>query len=314
MHDSDNFFAVPWAPDRGHLGELLDEICVDAYDPSEQVMGIYTAFEEWAGLPKPATVAGRAVHFEGVEDRDEVLAATVVRVSERFSVPLEDVRPLDGTPAAFLVAAYRLWRGLDPISPMANDAGMPQSTALGWHGARERLESWSVSEVVVVVGDLYALSQANRAIVHAKLGLDAPETDLMLLSETKSKLVHYVAPGGDDPFQLDAALDIVEHYTRQTGDHQGTMELLVAFLESGNSAIEAYGDLFSEFYEAMVDATWRCCEALEDGPSLIDQFRPRLEALLPTANLAGRGYDEALGEVLAQLDWDDDEDSEAEQR
>ena len=39
---------------------------------SEQIVALFTAFEDWASLPGPATVAGREVLFEGVEDRDEV--------------------------------------------------------------------------------------------------------------------------------------------------------------------------------------------------------------------------------------------------
>ena len=129
MHDLDDFFAVAWPPDREHLHELLEEMCVDAHGPEEQIMGILTTFEEYAALPKPATLAGREIRFVDVEDRGDVLGATVVRASEGFSVFLEDVRPEDGTPAAFLIAAYRLWRCLEPIVPEPHHLGDPGTSS-----------------------------------------------------------------------------------------------------------------------------------------------------------------------------------------
>ena len=66
MHDQEDHFDGPWPPAVDLVRDLVDEICADAYDESEQVVAMFTAFDEWAKLPSPATRATTARTVEGL--------------------------------------------------------------------------------------------------------------------------------------------------------------------------------------------------------------------------------------------------------
>lgn len=106
-----------WPPSCTEVRALLDEACVDAYDEYEQIMGMHSVFEEHGALPCRASVLAHAGELVTVEDRGNALVGIVdFRGLGRLPIPLEDVEPEPGGAAAFLVAMYRLWRGLEPIS------------------------------------------------------------------------------------------------------------------------------------------------------------------------------------------------------
>ncbi len=109
--------------------------------------------------------------------------------------------------------------------------------------------------------------------------LPVPTPDEALLAESKAKISRYVAPGPEDSFQLEAAEELVERYERQTADRRGAVDLLVHCLESGNQAIDVYGDLFEEFYSTMIEIAHRCAGLVEADDDLLQEFRPRLHAV-----------------------------------
>ena len=111
----DDILSGSWPPTDEALAALLDEACVDAYDEDEQTTGMHCVIEEYGRLPCPAVVTGHRGTLVDVDLREASLVGLV-----RFArmgpvpVPLEDVVPEPGTPAAFLVAMYRLWLGVRP--------------------------------------------------------------------------------------------------------------------------------------------------------------------------------------------------------
>ena len=313
MHEYDDYFDSPWPPDVGLIRALLDDVCTDAHGDWEQTAAIQNAFEDWADLPVQATFAGTSVTFESVQDRGANLVAQVtLQARDCVPVSLEDVRPVDGMPAAFLVAAWRLWRGLDPILPLAppSDAERDErevAPAPAWDKAAEGLRSLPHARLVALIGELYSASQSNRSLVYAKLGSLAASTDQARLSECKEKLSAFVAPHHDDPFQLGGALEVIDHYETATSDRAGTIELLIHCLECGSLAIEAYGDLFSEFYDTMIEVAQRCSDELAAEVGSHEPLLPRIEAILAAASRTGWGYEDALHGAFEQLDWETDE-------
>ena len=130
-------------------------------------------------------------------------------------------------------------------------------------------------------------------------------SDPAQLATSRDKLSAYVSPRHDQPFQLSAALDVIDHYWVTTSDRVGKVELLVHCLESGNLASEAYGDLFSEFYETMAEVAWQCADELADDAALLETVRPRVEAILESASHMGCRHAEALDQALGPVVWDD---------
>ena len=162
-----------WPPTERALHSLLEEACVDAYDEYEQAAGIHCVIEEWGGLPCSAVVAGQPARFTGVDLREASVVAIVRLAGAGMPVPLEDVVPDPGTPAAFMVAMYRLWCGKEPVvvastsPPLFPDAG-------GWSLVAERVEAANATELGAIVRELYEASDANRRLVHGIFDLPAP--------------------------------------------------------------------------------------------------------------------------------------------
>jgi|GEM_PF-2193181 len=309
MHEYEDCFAAPWPPQREILSDLRDEICTDAYGKSEQVGAFACVFDDWAELPVRVALSEGTATFLAVEDRDETVAARIELPSgNRISVPLEDVRAADGSPAAFLVAAYRLWMGLEPLprAPAARELTAPPDR----ESIRNRLLALHANELVDLLGELYDATPAIRVSIHTTLGLPVPAPDEALLAESRAKIGRYVAPGPDDPFQLDAAEELIAHYQLQTRDLRGTADLLLHCLESGNQAINAYGDLFEEFYSTMIKLAYCCADLVEADDRLLQEFRPRLQAVVAGASGVGWGYEDMLFEALVAVALDEEEDDE----
>jgi hypothetical protein len=309
MHEYEDYFAAPWPPEREFLCGLRDEVCTDAHDVSEQVGAFACVFDDWAELPVRVALSQGTATFLAVEDRDQTISARVALPSgNRISVPLEDVLPVEASPAAFLVGAYRLWLGLEPL-PRVPSSDEPTAAA-DRESVRDHLLALQVDELVELLSDLYDAGSSNRVAIHTKLGFPAPAPDEMLLAKNRAKIARYVAPGPDDSFQLEATDELVNRYQRQTADRRGTTDLLVHCLESGNQAIGAYGHLFEEFYSTMIEIAYRCVDLLEADDSLLQEFRPRLRAVLAGAAGVGCGYEDMLFEALVSVALDEEEEDE----
>ena len=170
----DDILSSGWPPTDQTLAALLEEACVDAYNEYEQTTGMHCIFEEWGGFPCPAVVCGQRATLVDVDLREATLVGMVRFAQARpVPVPLEDVVPQPGTPAAFMVAMYRLWRN---ERPLVVEVELPAvDAAQGWPAVRERLAALDGSAMTELVGALYAASVGNRRRIHKALGLPAPE-------------------------------------------------------------------------------------------------------------------------------------------
>jgi hypothetical protein len=96
---------------RLELDRLVEEATVDAHDEDEQEMGLYTAVQEFLGVPFTTTVLGVEV---SVVDVDLVPAHGIVAVctrgAHRQAVGLLDLPlPAPEPEGVQWIAAYRHW-------------------------------------------------------------------------------------------------------------------------------------------------------------------------------------------------------------
>ena len=300
----DDILHGAWPPSTDAVRALLDEACVDAYDEYEQTVGMHCVIEDWGRLPCPVVVGGQRGELVEVDQREASLVGLVLLAQvAAVPIPLEDVTPDAGTPAAFMVAMYRLWRGVRPVVVEVEQPPPSESDSPDWATVRARLEALESADVTALVGKLYSARVGNRRIVHEALGLPPPDTDSELLSAYKRKLARYIAPGPDDSMLLDEALELLDAYQAEAGDDAGLVELCVHGLETGGDAIAAYGSLFSDFYDTMLDVAVRCVDLLNKAEGdLASSYARRLQAVQSAANEADYGYGDRLWDVLAELD------------
>jgi hypothetical protein len=107
------------------LGQLIDEITLDAYDLYDQLSGFLQVFSDEVCVPTPGTMLEFPVEvigfdFEGDERRD--LVAQCRHDGGAGTASLFDVRFEPHSVAGWLHAAYRTWLGL-PSFPARRPPG-----------------------------------------------------------------------------------------------------------------------------------------------------------------------------------------------
>ena len=102
----------PWS--HSHLGDLIEEACVDAYNESEQEGGFLVGLEEHFDCPCPSLVIGEAVTILGFDiDRSgRGLVARVRRKSKTYTVNITSLEWSGQPPkGSDWIAAYKMWSG-----------------------------------------------------------------------------------------------------------------------------------------------------------------------------------------------------------
>jgi len=102
---------------KEELNDLVDEITVDAYNDDEQLWAFRQTFEDALALPAEASLIGESIEvlsidYDGNERRG--LTAKCRRDSSVYTVAAQDLVFPDGSKASHLIAAYRVWLGIEP--------------------------------------------------------------------------------------------------------------------------------------------------------------------------------------------------------
>lgn len=96
---------------KARLEAMVEEATVDAYGESEQLVGFYTAIDDYLAVPFETTVLGASVTVKRVDLREpDQIVAICVRGRERQAIPILDL-PLPSPPPAGAewIEAYRHW-------------------------------------------------------------------------------------------------------------------------------------------------------------------------------------------------------------
>lgn len=93
------------------LERLIDEATVDAYDDSEQVVGLYSMIEDHLKLPIATEILGVPVVVESIElTDDESIVAVCRAANKRQRIRIVDVPLPDPPPSGSeWIEAYRKW-------------------------------------------------------------------------------------------------------------------------------------------------------------------------------------------------------------
>jgi hypothetical protein len=97
--------------DPRKLDRLIEEAVVDAYNESEQRIGLYTMIDENLELPFKTEVLGVEVTVERIELNDaEEIVAVCARGRTRQAIPILDLPlPVRLPTGAEWIEAYRRW-------------------------------------------------------------------------------------------------------------------------------------------------------------------------------------------------------------
>ncbi len=161
---------------------------------------------------------------------------------------------------------------------------------------RQALAKLSRDELVKLVGDLYSVSRDSRRFLEARFALSAS------LESYKNIIHDALYPDvmkGEAPISFAAARKAISDYKKATGDRRGVLELMVFAVECGNAFTVNYGDIDERFYanlESLFTKTVQFLKALDQNT--IDEYLPRMKAVVEAANGIGWGYYDGIADSL----------------
>lgn len=162
-----------------------------------------------------------------------------------------------------------------------------------WSGVKSSLTGKSASELVSLLRDLYELSPANRQFLHARFGARAGELERYRASIRDALWPDPLKRGGPS---VSAGKRSIRDYERATGDHAGSVDLMLTFVEAGVGFSQDVGfgeDAWFASLERML------AQALERANRLSSNARVDLEPRLAALRASAEGLGWGFGDLVA---------------
>ncbi|HEV2438179.1 MAG TPA: hypothetical protein VG077_19475 [Verrucomicrobiae bacterium] len=179
---------------------------------------------------------------------------------------------------------------------------MNQNKSADWQSIRQRLNDWSKPALIALVKDLYEVSPDNRDFLHARFQAD--ESPGAALEKYRRKIVEQFFPPRDDgKLKLGEARKAIRDYRKATGNLEGTIDLMLTYVENGTEFTQEFGDINESFYNSLESVLNEMAQLLmAEGREFYPKFRERAQRLATRADGIGWGYGDALRDQVYQLE------------
>jgi len=165
-----------------------------------------------------------------------------------------------------------------------------------WKDIKAKLLSKPESEIIKLVGDLYALSEENKTFIHSRYNVGGEP--LKSYKEIISEAL-YPDFNWDQPISLSTGRKAISDYYKATNDKVGQIELMMHYLETGNQFTLDFGDIDEKFYSSLESMFDRILTSLEKQPNRMQlQYLNRLSRVVESAKDIGWGYGDYLSETF----------------
>lgn len=133
---------------------------------------------------------------------------------------------------------------------MTNETNKPKKKPGGWSALKQHLKDWNSAQFTALIKDLYDSSADNRAFLDARV--QAEGSGGAALETYRQRIVEQFFPKrGFGKLKLGEARKAIRDYKKATGNVEGTIELLLTYLESGNKFTCEFGDINGPFYDSL---------------------------------------------------------------
>jgi hypothetical protein len=168
-----------------------------------------------------------------------------------------------------------------------------------WSNVKASLDSMDRAGLLGVIRDLYDASATNRRFLHARFVQAVPAI------EEYRRLVRsavFPDPFSQRPIRLRDGTTAITEYKRATGDLNGTVDLMLEFVEAGTEQAADLGYGEDAYFAALERKVTEIVKAVDALPEAARQAAiTRLIKLGEYQDVIGWGYGDFLGDVAAQM-------------
>ena len=181
------------------------------------------------------------------------------------------------------------------------DHRQPDSLRFRWADINKHLRNWSRPAFLSLVKDLYHVSAANRAFLHARLAQEASASTLEVYR--RKVLEQFFPERGEAKLRLAEARKAIRDYRKATGNISGTIDLLLTYVENGSAFAANLGYGQGAFFRSLESAAeeMRALLLREEAACYV-LFRARIVSLGKYDGEIGWGYGDYLGELVDYLE------------
>jgi len=184
--------------------------------------------------------------------------------------------------------------GRDVGNTMAN-----KSSKATWASVKARLQQLDHGALVSLLGDIYRSSPENRRFLHARLLGSQIELDKY------RKLVVdavYPEPFSQRPVRVKEAERLIRHYRQATNDAEGTVDLMLSFVEAGTDQAADLGYGEERYFGALERALDGVAATLAElAPDTRRRAVARIQQIAARADSIGWGYCDYAREIATQV-------------
>ena len=179
---------------------------------------------------------------------------------------------------------------------------MSDKKTAGWPTVRQHISNWSKPALIALVKDLYDGTPDNRDFLLARF--QAEENAGAALDKYRRKIVEQFFPArGFGKLKLGEARKAIRDYRKATGNLEGTIDLMLTYVENGTEFTRQFGDINESFYNSLESVLNELAQILtKEGGELYPKFRERVQRLVSSASGIGWGYGDAVADHVYQLE------------
>ena len=164
-----------------------------------------------------------------------------------------------------------------------------------WSSFKAQLSGLSSRDMISLIGELYQISKQNKSFLHARFGDPGSA-----IEDVKQIIADCLYPDvlKDKPVQIARAKKAVSDFCKASSDPAAQVDIMVYFVEQGNTFTLDYGDMDERFYGAMTLMYRHAARQICKWPADAQQpYRERLAAIVSTTAGLGWGYHDELAAI-----------------
>ena len=181
---------------------------------------------------------------------------------------------------------------------------MAKASKTSWSEVKARLKHWDRAQLAGLIQDLFDRSQENRDFLTTRLLAEPGDAAALAPYLTRVEAAFYGKSGlPQGRLNLRDGRKAILDYQAASGDLAGTLELMLAYVETGTRFTCEFGDISESFYDSLCSVLHDIRKNLRsaDGRQLYPRFQQRLANLAKQADGIGWGYGDYVGDVVAEL-------------